>query len=150
MGQFITASLIIFLFMVLSHTLISLPFLLMIVPAQIKFPGTTLIRFQLTFLLTLETLLVCLQPLLSLHKFLSLWWVTTKSVTGRQYNTAVKGQQEDTDTGYTMEKYATNNWGHVSLCVPSTGGFFDVMYLSEEVHNEVLSSLNIVIVQPFI
>ena len=53
-----TDSIIPFQLIVLAQLLISLSFPLMIVPARTKYSGIPLIRFQLPFLLPLDTMLV--------------------------------------------------------------------------------------------
>ena len=69
--QFINASITPFQLIVFDHILISLPLPLMIFPAWTKDTNIILIHFQLTFLLPLESMLICWPPLLTPHNFLS-------------------------------------------------------------------------------
>ena len=87
-----TDSIIPFRLNLVSHIWTSLPFPLMTVPTLTQEPGIPLIRFEITFMLPMENLLVCWPPLPITRNFLyqimmilklnMLSLVTTLSVTG--------------------------------------------------------------------
>ena len=89
-----TDSIIPFHFMVTSQLWISLPFPLMIFPAQTKDTGIPIIRYQPTFLLPMDTLLLLwphlLTPIIYFHE---LWWYWNSTYHHKLQNFPWQGEE---------------------------------------------------------
>ena len=91
---------------VVVHIWISLTFKLMIVPAQSKVPGITLIRFHMPFLLPMETMLLHWTTHPITHNLLNqIIMILTLYIRSWVTTLAVSWQEEDTASGSMMEKY---------------------------------------------
>ena len=133
---FINISIIPFQLILLPQLWISLPFPLMIVPVPKNDPGIPLIRFQLPFLLPLETMLVHWSPLPIPHNFLNqIMMIMTLTIPSWVTTLYMAGQKEDTAPGFMVEKYATKNLGSIAPHIKLTRELITVMDLSEWVHS---------------
>ena len=102
-----TASVIPFQLILVPHIWISLPLPLIIFPAQ-KNQGIPLIRFQIPFMLPLETLLVCWPPLPFTHNFLNqIILIMILDIPSLVITLSMEGQKEDTAPCFMVEKDAT-------------------------------------------
>ena len=105
-----TASITPFQLILVPPFLISLSFPLVIVPTQTKEPIIPLIRFQLSFMLPPETLLVRLPPLLINHNFKNqITMIMKLTIPSRVTTLSMAGKKENTSPGFVVEKYATKN-----------------------------------------